>query len=459
MENKKTLNLKDSVSIVAGSMIGCGIFIVSADIARQTNSAILLLCVWILAGLMTLTGALSYAELASAFSDEGGQYVYLKKIFNKKLAFLYGWTLFTVIQTGTIAAVSVAFAKFMGFVIPYFADGNIIFSIQNWHFSTQQLLAILIVSLITFINSRGIEYGVLTHNIFTVTKILSMILIICIGVVLGMNFDVISANFSSVNNVFNFSIPTINIVNTAIVGALFASITWNNITFIAKEIDKPQKNIPKALIIGTLLVITLYLLINTIYLSVLTLPEIQNAHSDVVAIALIQKIFEFGATPVISVMVAISAFGCANGMILSGARVYREMAEDKLFFSKMALIDKKSKVPVNSLLVQGIWICFLILWGTYSQLLDYVIYTALIFYLITTIGIFVYRRKFKDIKPDFRVNNLIPIFFIVTSIYVILCLTIFKAKYCVPGLLITLLGLPVYHFWRFLKYKKLTNRN
>lgn len=459
MEHKKTLNLKDSVSIVAGSMIGCGIFIVSSDIARQTNSAILLLCVWILAGLMTLSGALSYAELASAFSDEGGQYVYLKKIFNKKLAFLYGWTLFLVIQTGTIAAVTVAFAKFLGFVIPFFADGNVLFSIQNWDFTTQQLLALFVVSLITFINSKGIEYGVLTHNIFTATKILSMISIIVIGILFGINFETIISNFASQNNVFDLSIPTLNVVNTAIVGAIFASITWNNITFIAKEIDKPEKNIPKALIIGTLLVISLYLMINTLYLSVLTLPEIQNANSDVVAIALIQKIFTYGATPIISVIIAISAFGCANGMILSGARVYREMAEDKLFFSKMALIDKKSKVPVNSLIAQGVWICFLILWGTYSQLLDYVIYTALIFYLITTVGIFIYRKKFPELKPSFKVNDLIPIFFIITSAYVILCLTIFKTKYCIPGLLITLLGLPMYYIWRWNKYRKLTKKN
>ena len=407
---------------------------------------------------MTLTGALSYGELASAFSNEGGQYIYLKKIFHKKLAFLYGWTLFLVIQTGTIAAVTTAFAKFLGFVFPFFADGNVLFSLGSWNFSTQQLLAILVVLLITYINSKGIEYGVLTHNIFTVTKILSIILIILIGVLFGLNFDVVGANFAPVSNVFNFSVPTMNIINTAIVGALFASITWNNITFIAKEIDNPKKNIPKALIIGTLLVISLYLLLNMLYMSVLTIPEIQNSASDVVAIALIQKIFSHGvAIPVISIIIAISAFGCANGMILSGARVYREMAEDKLFFSKMAIIDKKTNVPVNSLIAQGIWICLLILWGTYSQLLDYVIYTALIFYLITTAGIFVYRKKFPQIRPAFKVPDFIPWFFILTSAYVIICLTIFKTKYCVPGLLITLLGVPMYYIWRWNKYRKFKN--
>ena len=286
-----------------------------------------------------------------------------------------------------------------------------------------------------------------------------MILIIFTGILFGINFDVIASNFAAVNNTFTWSIPTMNIINTAIVGAIFASITWNNITFIAKEIDNPKKNIPKALIIGTLLVITLYLLINMLYLSVLTIPEIQNSASDVVAIALIKKIFAHAATPVISVIIAISAFGCANGMILSGARVYREMAEDKLFFSKMAIIDKKTEVPVNSLIAQGVWICLLIMWGTYSQLLDYVIYTALIFYLITTIGIFVYRKKFPEIKPAFKVPDFIPWFFIITSAYVIICLTIFKTKYCVPGLIITLLGIPMYYIWRWNKYRKLKLKN
>lgn len=454
MELKRTLTLKDSISIVAGSMIGCGIFIVSSDIARQTNSSILLLLVWIFAGLITLSGALSYGELASALSNEGGQYVYLKKIFNKKLAFLYGWTLFLVIQTGTIAAVCVAFSKFIGFIFPYI-NHNPLFNIENFPLTTAKLLSIFVVCLITYINTRGIKYGVLTHNIFTITKILSLILIILIGLLFGLNFEIISENFSQMTNQFDFSLKTMNILATAIVGALFASITWNNITFITAEIKNPKENIPKALIIGTLSVISLYLFINMIYLGVLPLESIKTAPDEVVAIALIENIFKQSAVIIISVIIAISAFGCANGMILTGARVYQKMAEDKLFFSRLAIIDNENHVPKNSLILQCICICILILFGTYSHLLDYVIYSSLIFYLITTIGIFIYRKKFPELKPEFKVNNLIPIFFIIASVYIIICLTIFKAQYCIPGLLITLMGIPVYYFWRFKKFLKL----
>ncbi len=439
-------------------MIGCGIFIVSSDIARQTNSAVLLLCVWVLAGLITLAGALSYGELASAFSENGGQYAYLKKIFNKKVAFLYGWTLFLVIQTGTIAAVTVAFAKFIGFIIPFFHSGNVLFHLGSFAFTSQKLLAILTVSLITYVNLKGIKYGVLMHNIFTITKILSLVLIISVGVLFGLNFDVIVQNFSLDFSHINLSFNALNIISTAIVGALFASITWNNITFITGEIKNPKKNIPKALIMGTLLVIALYLFINLVYLGVLPLETIKNSPDDVVAIALVGNIFKTGAISAISLIIAISAFGCANGMVLTGARVYQKMAEDKLFFSKLAIIDEKTKVPANSLIVQGFWICLLILWGNYLQLLDYVIYTSLIFYLITIAGIFIYRKKFPKLDPHFKVHNFIPIFFILISFYIICALTIFKAKYCLPGLLITFLGLPVLNLWREKKYKKLRTR-
>ena len=458
MGNLRTLSLKDSISIVAGSMIGCGIFIVSSDIARQTDSALLLLCVWIFAGLITLSGALSYGELASAFSENGGQYAYLKKIFNKKIAFLYGWTLFLVIQTGTIAAVAVAFAKFIGFIVPFFHSGNVLFGLGNFSFTSQKLLAILTIALITYVNLKGIKYGVLVHNIFTITKVLSLVLIICVGVLFGLNFDVIVQNFSLDFSHISLSINSLNVISTAIVGALFASITWNNITFITGEIKNPKKNIPKALILGTLLVIGLYLFINLVYLGVLPLETIKNSPDDVVAIALIENIFKHGAVAAISLIIAISAFGCANGMVLTGARVYQKMAEDKLFFSKLAIINDKTKVPSNSLIAQCFWVCLLILWGNYLQLLDYVIYTSLIFYLITIVGIFIYRKKFPNLKPQFKVHNFIPVFFIIASFYVICCLTIFKAKYCVPGLLITFLGLPILNLWRRKKYKKLRTR-
>ena len=277
---KRTLSLSDAVSIVAGSMIGCGIFIVSADIARQVNSGLLLIFTWILAGFITLCGGLSLCELAANITEEGGQYVYLKKIFNEKIAFLYGWTLFLVIQTGTIAAVCVAFAKFFGILIPYISTENILFRLGCFNFSTQQMFAICTVIFLSYINSKGIKYGVLTQNIFTVTKVLSLAGLVIVGLLFGFNAHILQANL---HMPVHFTFETINIMAVAIVGALFASITWNNITFIAGEVKHPQKNIPKALVFGVALVVSLYLLMNLIYLGVLPLNEIQTAPQDIVA--------------------------------------------------------------------------------------------------------------------------------------------------------------------------------
>ena len=444
---KRTLTLKDAISVVAGSMIGCGIFIVSADIARQVNSAWLLLLIWLLAGFTTICGALCYGELASTIPDEGGQYIYLKKIFSEKMAFLYGWTLFLVIQTGTLAAVDIGFAKFVGIVFPFISSNNYLLTIGNYHFSTLQLFAMLNIILITYINSRGIKHGVFTQNLFTITKVFSMIAIISCGVLLGLNWDVIVSNFSSSNNLISFDFSLIKTIGVAVVGALFASITWNNVTFIASEIKNPKKNVPLALMIGTGLVITLYLFINLIYLGVMPLEVIKFASEDIVAAELINQIFGTAGMIAISFIVAISAFGCANGMVLTGSRVYYKMAKDRLFFRGLALINRKTRVPVNSLWFQCGWVCLLILWGSYSQLLDYVIYASLIFYAITILGIFKMRKLYKDIKPDYRVNSFIPIAFLIISVYIIISLTFYKPMYTIPGLFITLLGIPVYHIW------------
>ena len=316
---KRTLSLTDAVSIVAGSMIGCGIFIVSADIARQVNSGLLLIVIWMIAGFITLCGGLSLCELAANITEEGGQYVYLKKIFSEKIAFLYGWTLFLVIQTGTIAAVCVAFAKFFGLIVPFISSSNILFNLGCIHFSTQQLFAVLTVIFLSYLNSRGIKYGVVTQNIFTVTKVISMAAIVIIGLLFGFNAHILQANM---HMSFNFSFQTINIMAVAIVGALFASITWNNITFIAGEVKHPQKNIPKALVYGVALVVSLYLLMNMIYLGVLPLSEIQTAPQDIVAARTISEIFGTIGKDIIAVIIMISAFGCANGMILTGSRAY-----------------------------------------------------------------------------------------------------------------------------------------
>ena len=401
---KRTLSLTDAVSIVAGSMIGCGIFIVSADIARQVNSGLLLIVIWMIAGFITLCGGLSLCELAANITEEGGQYVYLKKIFNEKIAFLYGWTLFLVIQTGTIAAVCVAFAKFFGLIVPFISSSNILFNLGCIHFSTQQLFAVLTVIFLSYLNSRGIKYGVVTQNIFTVTKVISMAAIVIIGLLFGFNAHILQANM---HMSFNFSFQTINIMAVAIVGALFASITWNNITFIAGEVKHPQKNIPKALVYGVALVVSLYLLMNMIYLGVLPLSEIQTAPQDIVAARTISEIFGTIGKDIIAVIIMISAFGCANGMILTGSRVYYKMAKDRAFFRPLALINRKTKVPVNSLWAQCIWICILILWGNYSELLDFVIYASLLFYILVTAGIFVYRKKFPHANKKFRNNYIV----------------------------------------------------
>ena len=442
---KRTLSLPDAVSIVAGSMIGCGIFIVSSDISRQVNSGLLLILIWIIAGFITLCGGLSLCEHASNITEEGGQYVYLKKIFNELIGFLYGWTLFGVIQTGTIAAVCVAFAKFFGILVPCISTSNILFEIGKLHFSTQQLFAILTVILLSYINSRGIKYGVLTQNIFTVTKVLSLAGLVVVGLLFGFNAHILQANF---HMPFVFSFETINIMAVAIVGALFASITWNNITFIAGEVKNPQRNIPKALVYGVALVVSLYLLLNMIYLGVLPLDAIQNAPQDIVAARTVSEIFGTIGKDITAVIIMISAFGCANGMILTGSRVYYKMAKDRAFFRPLAAINRKTKVPVNSLWAQCIWICILILWGNYSELLDFVIYASLLFYILVTAGIFVYRKKFPNKNVKYRVSNFFPVTFLILATYIVICLSIYKPLYTIPGLLITIAGIPVFYIWK-----------
>lgn len=442
---KRTLSLPDAISIVAGSMIGCGIFIVSADIARQVNSGLLLIIIWILAGFITLCGGLSLCELASNITDEGGQYVYLKKIFNEKIAFLYGWTLFLVIQTGTIAAVCVAFAKFFGILVPFISTENLVLHIGFLKLSTQQVFAIFTVIFLSYLNSRGIKYGVITQNIFTITKVLSIAGLIGVALLFGFNANTLQMNFH-IPIQFNFQL--INTMAVAIVGALFASITWNNITFIAGEVKHPQKNIPKAMIFGVALVVSLYLLMNLIYLGVLPFEAIQNAPQDIVAARTVGEIFGNIGRDIIAIIIMISAFGCANGMILTGSRVYYKMAKDRAFFRPLALINRKTRVPVNSLWAQCVWICILILWGNYSELLDFVIYASLIFYILVTSGVFIYRKKFPHENKKFRINNFFPITFLIMASYIVICLSIYKPLYTIPGLLITIAGIPVFKIWK-----------
>ena len=457
---KRTLSLNDAISIVAGSMIGSSIFIVTSQISREVNNAWLVLLVWVLAGIITIFGSLCYGELASGISDEGGQYIYLKKIFNERTAFVYGITLLLTIQTGTIAAVCTAFAKFAGLIFPFISETNSILNLGFFNLSTVRLLAIFVVILITFINSRGINYGVITQNIFTVTKILSLLLIIGFGMFVGLNYEVISSNFSLdfssiTNGLSGFSI--IHLIATALVGALFASITWNNVTFIAGEVKQPEKNIPRAMIIGAGIVIALYIFTNFVYLGNLHLTEIQNSMGDIVAAELTHKLFSQTGLSIISVIIMISAFGCINGMTLTGSRVYYKMAKDRLLFRNLARINRKTKVPVNSLWFQCGWICVLILLGTYSKLLDFVIYSSLIFYVITILGMWFYRRRDVGYKPTFKVNPVCIWGFVVLCTIIIICLSIFKSFSTLPGLLIIILGYWIYPLWKKDKVSKSQN--
>ncbi|MDD3436448.1 MAG: amino acid permease [Candidatus Gastranaerophilales bacterium] len=455
-EMKRTLSLPDSISIVAGSMIGCGIFLVSADITRQVHTAFLLLLVWILAGFISFCGAIAYGELAANIPDEGGQYMYLKKIYNDKVAFLFGWTMFLVIQGGTLAAISVAFAKFTGLLIPAISSGIMLFHLGPIHFSTQQLFALLTILLLTYINSKGIEYGIITQNLFTVAKLLSIAGIILCGVIFGMNWDVIQSNFALSTLTFHWG--DIAKISTATVGALFASISWNNITFIAGEIKEPEKNVKKALAYGVGMVVLLYVLVNVIYVISTPVNAIQTAPEDIVAAVSMSAIFGKIGEKIIAVIIMISAFGCANGMVMAGARVYYKMAKDRLFFRNLAFINRKTKVPVNSLWAQCAWIAALIVWGNYTQLLEFVIFASLIFYVITMVGIFVYRKKYPDTDKSLRINNFYAISFIVLATYIIGCLAVYKPAYTLPGLLITLAGLPVYSLWNKAKEKAALER-
>ena len=450
---KRTLNLKDSISVVVGSMIGCGIFIVSADIARYTQSAFLLLMVWVIAGLFSLAGAIAYAEPVLNIKEDGGQYMFLKKMFNDLTAFLYGWSLLLVIQTATIGAVCIAVGKFMGFLFPQISSTIYLIETPFFSFSTQQLCALVVCILLTYINSRGIKYGVLTQNIFTLTKVLSIVGVIVLGIFLGCNHEVISANFTHIFSLSDLNFTTMETVATATVGAIFAMVTWNNITFISAEVKEPEKNIPLALFWGVVIVMVIYLLINLLYVFSIPIEGIANAPEDVVAVVLMQNITGKIGIYIIALIILISACGSANGLIMTGARVYYQMAKDNLLFGKLAVINKDTNVPVNSLILQCFWSSVLILFcGNYSELLDYVIYAALIFYVLTAIGIFVFRYRYKEAVVS-KINSLYNIFFILIGSYIIYSLTIHKFANSMKALVIIATGIPIYFVWKKIKNK------
>jgi basic amino acid/polyamine antiporter, APA family len=486
----RAIGLFDGTMIVVGSMIGSGIFIVAADISRQTGSPGGLLLTWILTGLLTIAAALTYGELAALYPHAGGQYVYLREAYSPLWGFLYGWTLFLVIQTGTIAAVAVGFARYLGVLFPSISPTTwivkpialgtkIAISI-----SVQQFVAMVMIVFITFLNTRGVRLGKLIQNIFTSAKTVSLIGLILIGVFVGRNHAAISDNFSHFwtargavplepgTGFFRGFFPTVTAASgffgllvafgVAQVGSLFSADAWNNIGFTAAEVKNPKRDVALSMAFGTVIVITLYCLANLAYLFALPLAQIQNAPDDRVATAALNAIFGPVGALIMAGAIIVSTFGCNNGLILAGSRVAYAMAKDGLFFRATGKLNSKG-VPGTALVYQGIWIAVLILLRTrkvdaagavtygnlYSNLLDYVVFAALIFYVLTIVGVFVLRARRPDAERPYRAFGypVVPLLYIVTALTILFVLLFYRTETAGWSLVIVLLGLPVYWLW------------
>ncbi|MCH8266229.1 MAG: amino acid permease [Acidobacteria bacterium] len=451
------LRLVDSTTLVIGSMIGSGIFIVSADAARLLSSPGLLILAWILTAVLTIIGALCYGELAAAMPRAGGQYVYLREAFGPLFGFLYGWTTFLVIQTGSIAAVAVAFAKFLGVLVPSISSSSTVFA----SVTTEQLTAILSIAVLTLLNCFGIRLGAWVQNIFTFTKTAALLALALLVFFLGSSYQGFTVNFGDFWRNADWSVSTLTLLAVAMVGPLFASDAWYGVTFTGAEIKNPRRNLPLSMIVGVGTVSVLYIMINFVYLGLLPLegsPDgvgpiargIQYASEDRVGTAAAQVIFGPQGVGLMALFIMISVFGCNNGLILSGARVYYAMARDNLFFSAVGRVHPRYHTPVVSLVVQGVWASVLTLSGTYSQLLDYIIFAVLLFLMLTIAGLFVLRRKRPEMERPYRTWGypVLPILYLVLAGFIEVNLLIYKPEYTWPGLIIVLLGLPVYYLWR-----------
>lgn len=444
----KGLGLLDSTTIVMGSMIGSGIFIVAADIARQVQSPGLMIVTWIVTALLTIIAALTYGELAAALPHAGGQYVYLREAFGPLFGFLYGWTLFLVIQTGTIAAVAVAFAKFAGVLFPAISAERYLLPFLN----TQQILAMAVLVFLTWVNTKGVRTGSTVQNVFTFAKVAALLGLIGFGLAIGRNEAAIVRNFGDGRFWSNadWSWTVIRTVGVAMVGALFSSDAWNNVTFTAGEIRNPKRNLPLSLAIGVGAVSALYLACNFIYLGALPLPDIQNAPQDRVATAVASQMFGPSGVQLLAIAIMISTFGCANGMVLTGARVYFAMARDGLFFRRAGTLHPVHRTPIASLVMQCVWACLLTMTGRYNDLLDYVIFAVLLFYILTIAGVFVLRRTQPNLPRPYRAVGypVLPALYIAVAGLIEALLLLYKPNYTWPGLIIVLLGIPVYLIWR-----------
>lgn len=487
----KGLGLTSATMLVMGSMIGSGIFIVSSEIAREVNSPALLIGAWVVTGFMTIVGALSYGELAAMMPRAGGQYVYLREALGPLWGFLYGWTLFLVIQTGTIAAVGVAFGKFLGVFFPSISSTNwilhfykapaihvgpMVLGNMDVGLNTQNLVAIVVVMALSVINIFGIKTGALIQNIFTIAKASALFGLVIIGFAVGRNAQALLANFHG-NFWHNAGlgaqhaiqvgvggptvwVGTLTILAVAQVGSLFSADAWNNVTFTAGEVKNPHRNLPLSLALGTGIVIALYIACNFVYLNVLPLDGAANgvtvlergikfATEDRVGTAAMIQMFGSVGGALMAVAILLSSFGCDNGLILAGARVYYAMAKDGLFFRNVARLHPTYKTPAVSLMVQMVWTCILCLSGTYGQLLDYIIFAVLVFYILTILGLFVLRRTHPHAERPYRAIGypVLPAIYIVMAVFIDVVLLRYKPQYTWPGLIIVLLGIPVYFVW------------
>jgi APA family basic amino acid/polyamine antiporter len=438
-------------------MIGSGIFIVSTDIVQHLGSAAWLLVVWLLSGFITLAAALSYGELSGMYPKAGGQYVYLREAYGSLFGFLYGWSFFAVIQTGTIAAVGVAFAKFAAYLWPSLGEQHILLQIGVFSIKASQLVAIGLILLLTFINAQGVNGSKWIQSIFTFAKIAAIVLLVVCGLWAGHSLW--QMNWHNAWTAFSIADATTQIshellqgkalvfaLGAAMVGALFSSDAWNNVTFIAAEIKKPERNIGLSLLIGTVLVTILYLSMNIMYLNVLSIQEIAHAPDQRVALAAAMKIFGSAGTTIIAVMIMISTFGCNNGLILSGARVYYTMAQDGMFLKAAQQLNKKG-VPAKALWMQAIWASLLCLSGKYGDLLDFIIFTVLLFYILTIAGIFILRKKQPQLERPYKAFGypFIPFIYLLLASSICIILLITKTTFAGGGLLIVLIGLPIYY--------------
>ena len=462
-----------AISLVVGSMIGSGIFIVSADIGRQVSQwgPGALLVVWVVTGAMTVTGALAYAELAAMMPKAGGQYVFLREGLSPLAGFLYGWTLFAVIQTGTIAAVAVAFAKFLGILVPSLGP-EVFLPLGHLRLpgaaeaiqlglSPQRVVAILMIALLTATNARGVRLGAAIQTVFSVAKVGALAALVLFGLTVWRQPAVAAANFSAFWGTAPWSLAIVPVIGAAMVGSLFASDAWNNVTFAAAEVQNPTRNLPRALAIGTGTVSLLYILANVAYLNLLPFAGDPNGHDvlsrgiqyavqDRVGTAAIEVALGAGAATIMAIAILLSTFGCNNGLILSGPRVYYAMARDNLFFQRAGTLHPTFRTPIFGLVAQAIWASVLCISGTYGQLLDYVIFAAIVFYFLTTLALFRLRRIRPDLPRPVKAFGYpaLPALYLVANAALMVILLLEKPLYTWPGLLIVASGIPVYLVWR-----------